>query len=226
MDLFNDAFDATLNLLPCDGTVNYFGQIMSDACADFYFNELQHNIAWQHDQVQIAGQLITTERQVAWYGDTAFAYTYSGTTKHALPWTETLLALKQCIEHITHAHFNSCLLNRYANGQQGMAWHSDDETSLGRNTCIASLSLGAQRTFAFKHKTTAKTITLELAHGSLLLMKDQTQHHWLHRLPPRANIHQARISLTFRTIKDCKSFDTNLSKMPIKTAQSTPQLDF
>ena len=200
MDLFNEAFDATLNLLPYDGHVNYFVHIMSDAHADHCFDELHRNIAWQHDQARIAGKRITTDRKVAWYGDAAFAYTYSGTTKHAQPWTDTLLSLKQHVERITHTSFNSCLLNLYANGQQGMAWHSDDETSLGHNPCIASLSLGAQRTFAFKHKTTAQTVAVELAHGSLLLMKGETQHHWLHRLPPRANIHQARINLTFRTI--------------------------
>ena len=200
MDLFNDAFDTSVNLLPFDGTVKYFGQVMSDAQADHYFDELQRNIAWQHDQAHIAGQLITTERKIAWHGDARFAYTYSGTTKHAVPWTDTLLELKQQIEHITDAHFNSCLLNFYANGQQGMAWHSDNETTLGRNTCIASLSLGAQRTFAFKHKITAQTIALELAHGSLLVMQGETQHHWLHRLPPRTNNHQARINLTFRSI--------------------------
>ncbi len=200
MDLFNDAFDPSLNLLPYDGRVNYFGHIMSDAHADHYFDQLHRSTAWQHDQAHIAGKLITTERKVAWHGDAAFAYTYSGTTKHAQPWTDTLFELKQKIESITKTSFNSCLLNLYANGQQGMAWHSDDEASLGHNTCIASLSLGAQRTFAFKHKTTAQTITLELAHGSLLLMQGETQHHWLHRLPPRANMHQARINLTFRTI--------------------------
>ena len=210
MDLFNDAFDATLNLLPYDGCVNYFGQIIPNACADRYFDELQHHIDWQHDQAHIAGRLITTERKVAWHGDTAFAYTYSGTTKHARPWTDTLLALKQQVERITNANFNSCLLNLYAHGQQGMAWHSDNETSLGHNTSIASLSLGAQRTFASKHKTTAQTVTLELAHGSLLILKGETQHHWLHRLPPRANIHQARINLTFRTIVHQQPWDPNL----------------
>lgn len=123
MDLFNEAFDAALNLLPYDGHVNYFGHIMSDAHADHCFDELHRNIAWQHDQARIAGKRITTDRKVAWYGDAAFAYTYSGTTKHAQPWTDTLLSLKQHVERITHTSFNSCLLNLYANGQQGMAWH-------------------------------------------------------------------------------------------------------
>lgn len=200
MDLFNDAFDPMFNVLPYDGTVNYFGQIMPTHCADAYFDRLYHGIAWQHDQARVAGQLITTPRQVAWYGDERFAYTYSGTTKHALPWSVVLLELKQRIEQETNMRFNSCLLNLYDNGQQGMAWHSDDEATLGINPSIASLSLGAQRTFAFKHKTTAKAIGLELAHGSLLVMKGETQHHWLHRLPPRANIHRPRINLTFRTV--------------------------
>ena len=201
MDLFNHAFDAQLNLLPHDGQVNYHGCIISPTQADVYFTELHQTLAWQHDQVRINGQLITTARRIAWYGDQNYAYTYSGTTKHALPWTAALLQLKQLAEQHTGATFNSCLANLYDDGSQGMAWHSDDEAPLGKNTTLASMSFGAERKFGFKHKTDRTTIWLNLAHGSLLVMAGTTQTHWQHRLPPSKAVHQPRINLTFRTIQ-------------------------
>ena len=111
-----------------------------------------------------------------------------------------LLELKSIIEEKTDLKFNSCLLNLYHNGNEGMAWHSDAEKDLKKNGAIGSLSLGAERKFAFKHKETKETISLILEHGSLLVMKDITQSHWLHRLPPTKRIDKPRINLTFRTI--------------------------
>lgn len=119
-----------------------------------------------------------------------------------MPWTDELLELKILIENETNETFNSCLLNLYHNGEEGMAWHSDGETDLKKNGAIGSLSLGAERKFAFKHKQTNEKVELVLEHGSLLVMKDTTQTHWLHRLPPTKLITKARVNLTFRTIID------------------------
>ena len=200
MDLFNDAFDPHLNLLPHDGTVNYHGAILGTAQADAYFTELNQTIDWQHDTARINGQIIHTARQVAWHASEPFTYTYSGTTKIALPWTDALLELKKIVEKQSHATYNACLLNRYNDGSQGMAWHSDAEKDLQKNGTIASISLGAERRFAFKHKCTDDTVSLTLQHGSLLIMADDTQTHWLHRLPPLVGVSSARINLTFRTM--------------------------
>lgn len=199
MDLFGNTQGAT-NLLPKDGTVNYYGKVLSKTEADFYYERLLNNIAWENDQAVIFGKLIVTKRKVAWYGEKPFEYTYSNITKTALPWTEELLALKQKIEELSGETFNSCLLNLYHNGDEGMAWHSDGEKDLKKNGAIASLSFGAERKFAFKHKVDKSTISLQLAHGSLLIMKDTTQTHWLHRLPPTKLVSKPRINLTFRTI--------------------------
>lgn len=157
-------------------------------------------IAWKNDEAIIFGKHITTKRKVAWYAEEEFEYTYSKTTKRALAFNETLLKLKKLIEEHTGESFNSCLLNLYHNGSEGMAWHSDGETDLKKNGAIASLSLGAERKFSFKHKETKETVSLELPHGSLLVMKGTTQKHWLHRLPPTKKIHAPRVNLTFRTI--------------------------
>lgn len=200
MDLFNQTPDPSRNLLPKDGIVQYFGRLFSTAVANAYYEQLMQNIEWKNDQAIIYGKLIITKRKVAWYGDTAFDYTYSNTTKLALPWTPALLALKSIIEEKTGEQFNSCLLNLYHNGDEGMAWHSDAEKALKKNGAIGSMSFGAERKFAFKHKESKETVSLILEHGSLLVMKGTTQTNWLHRLPPTKLVSKPRINLTFRMI--------------------------
>jgi alkylated DNA repair dioxygenase AlkB len=158
------------------------------------------NIEWKNDQAKIFGKLIITKRKVAWYGESEFEYTYSNTTKRALPWTSELLALKELIENKTGESFNSCLLNLYHNGSEGMAWHSDGEKDLKENGAIGSMSFGAERKFAFKHKETKEKVSLVLEHGSLLVMTGSTQKNWLHRLPPTKLVSTPRVNLTFRTI--------------------------
>jgi alkylated DNA repair dioxygenase AlkB len=200
MDLFSTEIGKSKNLLPKDGTVNYYGHIMPFQEANFYLKNLLETIAWKNDEAIIFGKLIITKRKVAWYGDTNFNYTYSNTTKHALTWTPELLTLKALVEEKTGETYNSCLLNLYHNGSEGMAWHSDGEKDLKKNGAIASLSFGAERKFAFKHKNTKETVSQILAHGSLLVMKDETQTYWLHRLPPTTRVTTPRVNLTFRTI--------------------------
>ena len=200
MDLFSSEFDENSNRLSKDGTVLYYGKIMDYSKAEFYYNRLMETIEWKNDQAIIFGQLITTKRKVAWYGDTHFKYSYSKITKEALLWTPELQELKLLVEEKTNETYNSCLLNLYHDGNEGMAWHSDGEKDLKKNGAIASLSFGAERKFAFKHKTTKETVSLILEHGSLLVMKDETQTHWLHRLPPTKKISKPRINLTFRSI--------------------------
>ena len=200
MDLFNPATDKAKNYLPRDGEVNYYGKLLSKEKADFYLNVLMETIQWKNDEAIIFGKKIVTKRKVAWYGKKPYAYTYSNTTKYALPWTEELLALKTRIEQETGETFNSCLLNLYHSGEEGMTWHSDGETDLKKDGAIASFSLGAARKFAFKHKQTKAKVELTLEHGSLLVMKGTTQSHWLHSLPPTKRIKLPRINLTFRTI--------------------------
>lgn len=201
MDLFEKELDNTRNLLPRGGIVNYYGKLWSFQQANEYFDSLMHTIEWKNDQAIIYGKLIITKRKVAWYGDKDYEYTYSNTTKRALPWTKELLELKTIAEEKTGETFNSCLLNLYHSGEEGMAWHSDGEKDLKKNGAIGSLSFGAERKFAFKHKETKEIVSVILEHGSLLVMKDTTQSNWLHRLPPTKRINKPRINLTFRTIE-------------------------
>jgi alkylated DNA repair dioxygenase AlkB len=202
MDLFSTEINEHHNLLPYGGTVYYYGRVLARTEADRFFQSLLQSIDWKNDEAVIYGKLITTKRKVAWYGERDFEYTYSNTTKKALPWTEELVELKRMVEEKTGETFNSCLLNLYHSGEEGMAWHSDAEKDLKKNGAIASLSFGAERSFAFKHKQSKEKISLVLEHGSLLVMTGTTQSNWLHRLPPTKKTSRPRVNLTFRTIME------------------------
>ncbi len=200
MLLFEESYNSEKNYLPEGGIVNFYGKIFDQQEADFYYKVLLNSIKWQNDEAIIFGKKIITKRKVAWYGDQQFSYTYSNNTKTALPWTTDLLALKKSVEKASGETFNSCLLNLYHSGEEGMAWHSDGEKDLKKEGAIASVSFGAERKFCFKHKETSEKVELLLPHGSLLIMKGKTQANWLHRLPPTKKIFSPRVNLTFRTI--------------------------
>jgi alkylated DNA repair dioxygenase AlkB len=199
MDLFS--LDIITNILPFDGVTNYHGVILDKERADFYYQQLLEHINWKNDEAIIFGKKIITKRKVAWYGELEYSYTYSKVTKTANIFTKELLELKEIIEKESGETYNSCLLNLYHSGDEGMAYHSDGEKMLKKNGAIASLSLGAERKFSFKHKESKQRIDVILERGSLLVMKKDTQTNWLHRLPPTKKVNSPRINLTFRTVE-------------------------
>lgn len=190
------------NLLPYEGEVYYYGPITGLGQADHFFRCLLAEIAWAHDELLMYGRPVVTRRKVAWYGDRPFSYTYSRATKQALPWTPVLQELKELVERQSGENYNSCLLNLYHKGEETMGWHSDAESQLKKHGAIASLSLGAPRRFAFRHKQSKEQVKVMLEHGSLLVMKGVTQAFWQHSLPAMKKVHSPRINLTFRTISD------------------------
>ncbi len=200
MELFPTEHNPATNILPKDGRVNYYGKLFTTAEADNYAEKLFTTIEWKNDESFIYGKRIVTKRKVGWYGDKAFDYTYSKTTKKASPWTKELLEIKKITEEKTGEKYNSCLLNLYHNGDEGMGWHSDAEKELKKNGAIASLSFGAERKFLFRHKIDKETVSVLLENGSLLLMHGTTQANWVHRMPPTKKVLTPRINLTFRTI--------------------------
>ena len=199
MELFD--FDSQLNLLPYDGVVNYYGIILSHEQSCYYFDQLLKTVEWKPDCVVINGQRIITTRKIAWYGDKNYRYTYSNTSKQALAWTPLLLEIKAFIEQKAGVTFNACLINLYHDGHEGVSWHSDDEPALDSQASIASLSLGVERKFSFKHKKNKETVSIRLQVGSLLIMKGNTQKYWLHALPKTSTVSEPRINLTFRVMR-------------------------
>lgn len=186
------------NLLPFDGEVNYYPNVFTQTQINFYFNNLLNTIEWQNDEIFIFGKNIITQRKVAWYAAQGINYSYSNTTKIALPFTEELNNLKEIAEKIAKTTFNACLLNLYHSGAEGMGWHSDNEKTIVPNSAIASFSFGAERKFAFKHKTSKQSVYTFLQSGSLLLMQGISQTHWWHSLPKTKKVNGVRINLTFR----------------------------
>jgi alkylated DNA repair dioxygenase AlkB len=189
------------NIINKDGIALYHSNVLSDEEIIYYFDELFNNIAWEHERVVMFGKEITTKRKVAFFSDPNMSYTYSNKTKQGMEWTPALLRLKNRVEAITGSSYNACLLNLYHNGEEGMGWHCDDEKEIVPNSSIASLSLGAERNFSFKHKTTKETISLVLENGSILDMKGEIQKYWLHALPKTKKVIAPRINLTFRQMQ-------------------------
>ena len=190
-----------INLLPCDGLVTYHGSVFAPDESDLHLARLIAEIPWEHDETVMFGKRIVTKRKVAWFADGGRSYAYSGTQKYAQGWTEHLLSLKAVAEKISGATSNSCLLNLYHDGGEGMSWHSDDERSLAPGAPILSMSFGAARKFSFRHKVSRETVSVFLENGCLLVMAGDTQAHWHHQLPKSAKVSSPRVNLTFRTMR-------------------------
>ncbi|GAF57420.1 alkylated DNA repair protein [Psychrobacter sp. JCM 18902] len=187
-DLF--APTPTDNLLPYDGQVNDLGVVINDANA--LYENLLTELPWQSDIVTLFGKTHVTTRQIVWMGDHDVSYHYSGQTRRAIPWSKQMLHVKRHIEQQLsssgiNVDFNSCLLNHYPSGEDGMGYHADDEKELGAQPIIASLSLGARRKFVFKHKTIRQKnkpvkVELYLESGQLIVMHGDTQDFWMHTI--------------------------------------------
>ncbi len=186
------------NIINQDGQAHYFGPILTEEQNSYYWEELLHKIEWANEKVVMFGKEITTKRKVAFYADESIEYTYSNKTKKGLAWTPSLLSIRELVSKHTHQSYNACLLNLYHDGEEGMGWHSDDEREIVPNSSIASLSIGAERKFSFKHKATKETQSLLLQNGSLLEMAGSLQQNWWHALPKSKKVNGPRINLTFR----------------------------
>lgn len=200
-DLFENEVVEMVNVLPRDGDVYYYPNIVDAVTADTYLAQCIQQLSWENDRAFMFGKEIITKRKIAWYADQPVTYKYSGYTKVALAWPEVLRGIKHQVEDRCGDVFNSCLCNFYSGGDEGMGWHSDDEKELVNNGVIGAFTLGGERKFSFKHRTSGESVSLNLAHGSLLLMKGSTQKHWLHSLPKTKKNVAPRVSLTFRQMR-------------------------
>jgi alkylated DNA repair dioxygenase AlkB len=185
-----------------DAKVYLLPNFIIEAAQPRVIEALQQEVAWRQEEIKLFGKSIPQPRLTAWYGDEGKSYTYSSLTWQPLPWIPVLSQLCGKLLSTTGVLFNSVLLNLYRNGQDSMGWHADNEPELGQNPVIASISLGQERSFHFKHRTRPDLKEkLMLPSGSLLLMAGETQHHWLHQVPKSAKPLAPRINLTFRVIK-------------------------
>lgn len=193
------ATSEAINLLPYDGDVLYFPNYLRPNLANILKEYFFANISWQTDRILLYGKEIVTKRKYAWMGNHAFAYNYSKSIRIAETWDPLVLELGQQLNKDLTERFNSCLLNRYLDGSEAMGWHADNEDCMLKNGTIASVSFGDTRTMVFKHKVTGNQIKVALEHGSLLLMRGETQENWLHQITKTKRSKNPRINLTFRT---------------------------
>lgn len=170
--------------------------------ADRLLASLREGIPWETHRVRLFGREVASPRLSCWIGDPGATYRYSGIRHAPHPWPEPLYMLRDRLERECGHRFNSVLANLYRDGGDAMGWHSDDEPELGPRPVIASISLGAARRFVMKHRALpGHKLGVVLPHGSLLLMRGETQRHYRHALPRTAKPVAARINLTFRWIQ-------------------------
>lgn len=185
-----------------DASIIYYPNFFSNEEASRLFDVLQKEIPWQQDDIKVYGKVYSQPRLTALFGNEGKSYSYSNLTMYPHTWSPLLLTIKEKVEKATDAIYSTVLLNYYRNGKDSNGWHADNEKELGKNPIIASLSLGEERVFQFKHNHLEnQKIKLTLEHGSLLLMKGTTQHFWKHQIPKTTKPIGPRINLTFRIIK-------------------------
>lgn len=191
----------TLNLP--DSDITYFPNFLNSEEATTFFQFLKNNVPWKQDPITVYGKTYLQPRLTALYGNNGLPYSYSNITMHPHSFPKGLEAIKLKVEEKTGTTFTSCLLNLYRNGKDSNGWHADNEKELRKNPIIASVSLGQERNFHLKHRTDkTQRHKILLKHGSLLLMKGSTQHHWLHQIAKTTRPIGERINLTFRIVKE------------------------
>lgn len=210
-DLFARELDsgAILRKLALPGAdLEFCEQFLSANEAREFFRALmlRRAVKWRQDYILMYGRRIAVPRLNAWYGDPGLAYAYSGIPMNPEPWTNLLQEIRAKVELATAWQFTSVLINLYRDGKDSVAWHADDEQELGDEPVIASLSLGATREFQMRHRQARSNglpvFKLQLAPGSLLVMRGSTQKNWLHQVPKRRgrDLPGPRINLTFRRL--------------------------
>ncbi|MES2878506.1 MAG: alpha-ketoglutarate-dependent dioxygenase AlkB [Pseudomonadota bacterium] len=200
-DLFSDG-DVLENIVMPDADVSFASKFNLPGDSSQILQKLISTVPWRAEKVTVWGKKFDQPRLIAWYGDEGKSYTYSGIHMDPNPWTSDLLDIKLAIEALVGVVFNSALLNYYRDERDSMGFHSDDEKELGPQPIIASLSLGEERTFVFKHKRLegVKPKKIKLASGSLLVMKGDTQKNWKHGIEKESEPCGPRVNLTFRRI--------------------------
>lgn len=184
-----------------EAEVVFYPSFFAPAQADQLHRQLVETTQWRQDSMKMFGQLKPLPRLTAWYSDVGARYVYSGIVNEPLPWTKALAEVKAAVEAASGVAFNGVLLNRYRDGRDSMGWHADDEPEFGEDPVIASVSFGGTRNFQLKHKRRKELkASVELTHGSLLVMRGGTQANWLHQIPKTAKPVKERLNLTFRRL--------------------------
>jgi alkylated DNA repair dioxygenase AlkB len=180
--------------------VEYYPDYLPEPLATSLLKALNQELSWSQESLRMYGETIPFPRLMAWYGEPGTAYRFSGKTHHPQEPNAQLRALMELLQTDFGKPFNAVLANAYRSGSDSMSWHSDNEPELGPEPFIASISLGASRTFRMRHKSSKTSQSYSLNHGSLLIMKDHSQKDWEHCIPKTKKPVDLRINLTFRFV--------------------------
>jgi len=197
-----DLFPKEKIILPLpDAVFEFYPNLFNQEEADMLFDKLMNETPWQQDDITIFGKKIAQPRLTCLFGNEGKPYSYSGLTMQPHPWNTTMIFIKERVEQFSKQNFTTVLANLYRNEKDSNGWHADNERELGRNPIIASVSFGEERKFQLKHiKDTNIKLSLNLNHGSLLVMKEGSQIHYKHQIPKATQPKNTRINVTFRTI--------------------------
>jgi alkylated DNA repair dioxygenase AlkB len=201
MDLFREQ---KIPMSLSDGRLGYlrfWPNWMPSEEADLLLARAIKQTPWRHDSIRMMGRKIPIPRLQNWFGTPGTNYTYSNIRLEALEFPPWMDRLRRSIEIQTNSEFNRALVNYYRDGNDSVDWHADDEASLGNEPMIASFSLGVARKFDLRHNLTGQRVSLNLPHGSLLLMGPGLQSFWKHRIPKSRNLSDARVNFTFRYMR-------------------------
>lgn len=192
--------EVAAELLPRDGSAVLDPCFLDPDEADRLLHRLSETLPWEETSLVMFGREVAEPRLSVWIADPGVVYGYSGRERLVHPWTGELAEIRQMCEKTTGARFNGVLANLYRDGRDHMGWHADDEASLGPEPVIASVSLGAERRFDLRHRSTGETVSCRLTHGSLLVMSGLSQACWKHRVPRSTRVGAPRVNLTFRRV--------------------------
>lgn len=185
-------------LIDSDGSAVLHPGVWTPTETDRLMACLLREVPWEQQRVKVYGREVDQPRLVAWFGDIDASYTYSGLTLLPHPWTDLLKEIRRRCEHVAGTTFDSVLANLYRDGNDMVSWHADDEPELGPAPTIVSASFGTPRRFDLRHRVTGDTVKTELPAGSVLVMADGCQQHWVHQVPRTKKVLTPRINLTFR----------------------------
>ncbi len=196
------------------GRARYWAGVFPPGEARDMYEQLDRETPWTTETVVMYGKHCLAKRQSATYGDhEGLRYNYGGTGHGALPWTPTLLKLRDVGDRLAGVKepSNYAVLNRYKDGQDTIGLHSDKERDLVPGAPILSFSFGEPRDFVLRPNATFRPndarviVTTELASGSLLSMEGTLQSHYKHGVPVRKRCTRPRINITFRRVKDVET---------------------
>lgn len=196
----NEPSGAPIELLPRDGSAMLHPRFIDADTADALMSRLMSSVPWESTRIPMFGREVSEPRLSSWIADQGVTYRYSGRDRVVHQWNADLTEIRRQVETVSMSSFNGVLANLYRTGHDHMGWHSDDERSLGPDPVIASVSLGAERRFDFRHRESGEIRSTLLPHGSLLVMSGAAQRCWKHRIPKSAKVTDPRINLTFRLL--------------------------